>query len=113
MSIHNQYPSPSTSTYLFNVAGDDFHRTVNDPDYGQQWHHEFGDHDIGQTWRATTGRGNGARITVAVVKAVVLIITIESSCHWTNDGEIPNNGTMTTTWLRRWSWLERARMMTT
>lgn len=117
-------PSPSTSTYLFNVAGDDWvesvaklktHRHVravqlnhyvseretepNDPDYGQQWHHsEFGDHDIDSdlAWDVTTGgaAGNGARIVVAVLEGSGSNYnhTDLIDNHWTNDGEIPNNG---------------------
>ena len=71
----------------------------NDPNFGQQWHHvESGDHDIDsdEAWDVTTGgvAGNGARIVVAVLEGGGSNYnhTDLIDNHWTNPGEIPNNG---------------------
>ena len=71
----------------------------NDPNFGQQWHHvESGDHDIDSdlAWDVTTGgvAGNGARIVVAVLEGGGSNYnhTDLIDNHWTNPGEIPDNG---------------------
>ncbi|HBP45709.1 MAG TPA: hypothetical protein DD635_07375, partial [Flavobacteriales bacterium] len=71
----------------------------NDPNFGQQWHHvESGDHDIDSdlAWDVTTGgvAGNGARIVVAVLEGGGSNYSHADLIdnHWTNPGEVPDNG---------------------
>lgn len=71
----------------------------NDPNFGQQWHHvQSGDHDIDSdlAWDITTGgfAANGSRIVVAVLEGGGSNYnhTDLIDNHWTNPGEIPNNG---------------------
>ncbi len=74
--------------------------TPNDPFYGQQWHHnQQGDHDIDSdlAWDITTGglTATGDEIVVCVVESNGTkwdqADIIDN--HWTNNNEIPNNGT--------------------
>ena len=73
--------------------------TPNDPGFGQQWHHvQSGDHDIDsdEAWDITTGgsTAGGTPIVVAVLEGGGSNYnhTDLIDNHWTNAGEIPNNG---------------------
>ena len=73
--------------------------TPDDPGFGQQWHHvQSGDHDIDsdEAWDITTGgsTASGTPIVVAVLEGggSNYSHTDLIDNHWTNAGEIPNNG---------------------
>ncbi|MCH2199583.1 MAG: S8 family serine peptidase [Flavobacteriales bacterium] len=71
----------------------------NDPQFGSQWHHIDGsdnDIDTDLAWDVTTGgtTPNGDNIVVCVIETqgANWAHTDLIANHWTNSGEIPNNG---------------------